>query len=78
MPRESLNVEHLKKTYPQINGETPSEYYERLHYHARKLKLVHVRANLDEAREQVTSDNMDSIEIIKAIRDLADLVEDLI
>jgi len=78
MPTHSLNVENLKSIYPQINGETPSEYYERLHFHARELKLIHVRASLDVAREQVTELNLDSIDIIQAIRDLADLVEDLI
>lgn len=78
MPIHSLNVEHLKDIYPQISGEIPSEYYERLHFHARELKLTHVRTSLDNAREQVTELNLDSIDIIKAIRDLADLVEDLI
>lgn len=78
MPIHSLNVENLKLIYPQINGEDLGEYYQRLHFHARGLKLTHVRASLDNAREKVTELNLDSIDIIQAIRDLTDLVEDLI
>lgn len=75
MPIHSLSVEHLKKTYPQLTEENPSEYYERLHYHARKLKLVQIRATL-ELMDDYFSSELHNIKTI--IRDLTDLVEDLI
>lgn len=75
MPIHSLNVEHLKKTYNQIEGESPSEYYERLHYHARKLKLEQIRAALSKVDDYFDSQLHDMKNII---RDLTDLVEDLI
>lgn len=75
MPIHSLNVEHLKKTYPQLTEESPSEYYERLHYHARVLKLEQVRAELASVDDYFSSE-LHNIKNI--IRDLTDLVEDLI
>lgn len=75
MPKESLTIEHLKTMYHQLDGEDISSYYERLHYHARKLKLVQIRAALD-----VVDDYFDPTlnHIKNIIKDLADLVEDLI
>ena len=72
----SLTIEHLKSQYLQLPNEDLGEYYQRLHKHARELKIIQIRTSLRLLGATVPGSTNYYLKV--SLEDLVDLVEDLI